>query len=57
MNADGGIELRFGGATLERHGEALNDFSGFLTHHMHAQYPLAIACHDQLHEGFFFTAR
>src|SRR5688572_31072963 len=51
MDADGGVELRLGGAHLDRDGDALDHLAGVGADHVRADHALAGALHYQLHEG------
>ena len=56
MDADGRIELRFGGAAVERHRQSLNDFTGVGSDHVAAKHPVRRLIHDQLHHGSFVAS-
>ena len=56
MNPDGGIKLRLGRATIERHGETLDDFTRVGTDHMTAQYSVGQAIDDQFHHRSLVAA-
>jgi len=56
MNPDGGIKLRFGRATIERHGETLDDFTCVGADHMTAQYSVGQAIDDQFHHRSLVAA-
>ena len=40
VNADGGVKLRLGRATIECHRKALDDFASIGADHMHAEYAI-----------------
>ena len=42
VDADGGVEIRLGGARFERHGEALDDLAGFGAQHVDADDFVAV---------------
>ena len=55
MDADGGVELRLGGAQLHRDGDALDDFARVGAEHVRADDALAGGVDHQLHEDFFLA--
>src|SRR3954468_11859556 len=50
MDADGGVELRLGGAELHGDGDALDHFAGVGADHVRADDALAFRVDDELHE-------
>src|SRR6185369_5714146 len=51
VDANGGVELRLGGAELHGDGDALDDFSGVGAEHVRAHDALRGGVDDQLHEN------
>src|SRR5581483_816330 len=57
MDADGGVELRLGGADLYRDCQALDDLARVRPDHVRADYPLRGALDHQLHEDALLSLR
>src|SRR5687767_1658058 len=57
VNANGGVELRLGGAELHRDRNALDHLAGVDADHVRAHHALAGAVDHQLHEGALFLFR
>ncbi len=57
VNADGGIEVGFGGSHLERDRHALNNFPPHYLLPYGPPTPIGFGVNDQLHQRLFVLAR
>ncbi len=57
VDPDGGVELGFGGAALQRHSESLDDLTGVGAHHVNPENLIGGAVDHELHHGVFVATR